>query len=122
MCFVEADDEKLQCALSKQGLQTAALIWAGQTPVSLLPEAVAGTQPADWIFRVRLGNSPEGRATPRLLGIKEDRELESSLSGWGWTWVRSWGGDTICGDICPPGAKGTSSLAPPSKLTLFYHV
>lgn len=28
MCFVEADDEKLQCALSKQGLSAAALNWA----------------------------------------------------------------------------------------------
>lgn len=75
---MESDDENLECALSKQGLCAAVLIWAGQAPFSLLSEAVTET------FQVRGGNSPEGRGTPRLLGMKEDGELESRLSGWGW--------------------------------------
>lgn len=33
MCSVEADDEKLQCALSKQGHWAAALIWAARASV-----------------------------------------------------------------------------------------
>lgn len=55
--------------MSKQGLCAAALSWAGQTPVSLLPEAVTETSLLG-IFRVSLGDSPEGRATPRLLGYR----------------------------------------------------
>lgn len=45
---MESDDEKLECALSKQGLCAAVLIWAGQAPFSLLSEAVTETQPAGW--------------------------------------------------------------------------
>lgn len=70
-------------ALPKQGLCATVLIWARQAPFSLLSEAVTETQPVAGDLSGG-GNSPEGRGTLRLLGMKEDRELESRLSGWGW--------------------------------------